>query len=262
MFEGFIRGENVLTYWMVAAIALGIIVGILSGFFKARKIQPRGFRWKIFGQEILTAVIALSVTGAVLGYTRIALKDAGYITFHHEPASWWIIGLEYAAFFFLFDAYFYWTHRAMHKEPIYRWVHKLHHRSTSPNVVTTVSLNPIEAIIDGLFNSAFLLVFTVHNTTMALIAPTSLIMGLYVHSGYEFLPRWWNKSWATKWFISATFHDQHHRYFVGNYGGFTTIWDRLCGTMRTKFEADFDTIKARSANHGRKISDEDRTATA
>ena len=32
-------------------------------------------------------------------------------------------------------------------------------------------------------------------------------MGLYVHSGYEMLPRWWNRSWATKWFISATFHE-------------------------------------------------------
>src|SRR3546814_18599387 len=53
-----------------------------------------------------------------------------------------------------------------------------------------------------------------------------------------FMPRWWNRSWATKWFITATFHDQHHRFFTGNYGGYTTIWDRLCGTMRTRFEAD------------------------
>src|SRR3546814_8430177 len=49
-----------------------------------------------------------------------------------------------------------------------------------------------------------------------------------------FMPRWWNRSWATKWFITATFHDQHHRFFTGNYGGYTTIWDRLCGTMRTR----------------------------
>src|SRR3546814_11211766 len=75
---------------------------------------------------------------------------------------------------------------------------------------------------------------------------TNIVMGLYVHSGYEFMPRWWNRSWATKWFITATFHDQHHRFFTGNYGGYTTIWDRLCGTMRPRFEADFDTVKARS----------------
>jgi sterol desaturase/sphingolipid hydroxylase (fatty acid hydroxylase superfamily) len=52
-------------------------------------------------------------------------------------------------------------------------------------------------------------------------------------------------SWATKWFITSTFHDQHHRYFSYNYGGYTTIWDRICRTIRPKFEADFDKLKAR-----------------
>lgn len=33
---------------------------------------------------------------------------------------------------------------------------------------------------------------------MALISPTNIIMGFYVHPGYELLPRWWNKSWLTQ----------------------------------------------------------------
>jgi Delta7-sterol 5-desaturase len=66
-----------------------------------------------------------------------------------------------------------------------------------------------------------------------------------VHSGYEFLPRWWNKSWATKWFITTTFHDQHHKFFNFNYGGYTTLWDWVCGTVRPKYEADFAQLKAR-----------------
>jgi len=70
-------------------------------------------------------------------------------------------------------------------------------------------------------------------------------MGLYVHSGLEFFPRWWNKTWLTKWFITATFHDQHHRNFKGNYGGYTTLWDRLCGTVRPTFESDFEKVTAR-----------------
>ena len=97
----------------------------------------------------------------------------------------------------------------------------------------------------------FVAAMTVHSTTMALITPTNIFMGPYVHSGYEMLPRWWNKSWATKWCISATFHDQHHRYFIGNFGGYTTMWDRLCGTMRTRFEGDFDKVKGRSTGPAR-----------
>ena len=247
MIDSFFTGEQALTVWVWAFVIAGIITGIVSGFFKARKIQPRGFKWKVFRNEALIAVVTLAISGKIIAMTSAWLKAEGWITFHHGPVAWWIIALEFAAYFFLFDTYFYWLHRWMHKEPFYSWVHKLHHKSTSPNLLTTLSVNPLESVINGGFVPLFLAAVTVHDFTVMLITPTSIVMGLYVHSGYEFLPRWWNRSWATKWFISATFHDQHHRYFSGNYGGYTTIWDRLCGTMRKKYEAEFDAVKARTA---------------
>ena len=39
----------------------------------------------------------------------------------------------------------------------------------------------------------FVAAMTVHSTTMALITPTNIFMGLYVHPGNEML-RWWHKS--------------------------------------------------------------------
>lgn len=248
MIEGLISGERALDLWLGLLIASGIVAGVVSGFFAARKIQPRGFKWKVFRNEIGFAAFNLSVTGFLLGPLNAFLKSHGWIAFHSGPAAWWVIALEYALYFFLFDTYFYWLHRWMHKEPVYTWIHKIHHRSTAPNVLTTLSVSPLESLVNGGFVPLFLTVFTVHDATMALIVPTNIIMGLYVHSGYEFLPRWWNRSWATKWFITATFHDQHHRYFTGNFGGYTTLWDRLCGTVRKKYEADFDAIKMRRAS--------------
>jgi sterol desaturase/sphingolipid hydroxylase (fatty acid hydroxylase superfamily) len=113
-----------------------------------------------------------------------------------------------------------------------------------------LSVNPLESLINGGFVPLFLVAMTfiapISEQSMALITPTNIIMGLYVHSGYEFFPRWWNKSWATKWFITTTFHDQHHKYFTANFGGYTTIWDRLCGTMRPKFEQDYLKVKDRA----------------
>lgn len=247
MFKTMMTGEHMLTLWLWLFIAGGIVTGVVSGYFKTRKIQPRGFKWKIFRTEAIIAVVTLTISGTIIGKGTGWLKAHGWISFTSGPAAWWQIGLEYALYFFLFDTYFYWLHRWMHKEPVYSWVHKLHHRSTSPNLLTTLSVNPLESVINGGFLPLFLTLFTVHDATMALMAPTSIIMGLYVHSGYEFMPRWWNRSWTTKWFITATFHDQHHRYFTGNFGGYTTIWDRLCGTMRSKFEGDFDKVKARGA---------------
>ena len=233
-------GENLLDLWLLAFVFIGIAAGVVSGFFKARKIQPKGFKWSVFRNEILFAALNMTVASFTLGPLIGYLKSHGVIAFNAGAAAWWMVAAEYALYFLLFDTWFYWLHRGMHKRPVYAWVHKLHHKSTAPNLLTTLSVNPLESFINGGFVPLFLSVFTVHDATMALIGPTNIIMGLYVHSGYEFLPRWWNRSWATKWFITATFHDQHHKYFNFNYGGYTTLWDRLCGTVRPKFEADYE----------------------
>lgn len=232
-------GDFQLKLWLGFFLACGLVAGVASGFFKARKIQPKGFKWSVFRNEAIFGTINVVVTGFILGPGTSWLRSHGYIAFNPAPAAWWQVAFEYALYFVLFDTYFYWLHRLMHKEPIYTWVHKLHHRSTSPNLLTTISVSPLESLINGGFVPLFLAAFTVHGETMALIGPTNVIMGLYVHSGYEFLPRWWNRTWATKWFITTTFHDQHHKYFNYNFGGYLQVWDYLCGTVRKKYESDF-----------------------
>jgi len=243
--DDFFSGENLLNLWLGLFLASILIAGIWTGFFRQRKVQPNGFRWSVFRNEMLFAVVNLVFSGVVIGMSTQWLKTNGFITFNSEPAAWYVILAEYALYFFLFDTYFYWLHRWMHNGLPYKYVHKLHHLSTSPNLLTTLSVNPLESFINGGFVPLFLSVFVVHDATMALIGPTNIIMGLYVHSGYEFFPRWWNKTWATKWFITTTFHDQHHQFFRYNFGGYTTIWDRICGTMRPRFEQDFERLKAR-----------------
>jgi Delta7-sterol 5-desaturase len=246
-------GNEIVRLWLVAFLASGFIAAIWTGFFRARKIQPKGFKWKIFRNEGFFAVINLVASGFLIGAPMAWLSANGYFNVDTGPVSWVRIVIEYTLYFFLFDTWFYWLHRWMHKEPMYTYIHKIHHFSTSPNMLTTLSVNPIESLINGGFVPLFLTVMgfihPVHENAMALITPTNIIMGLYVHSGYELFPRWWNKSWATKWFITATFHDQHHRYFNWNFGGYTTIWDRICGTMRKNFEADFDRTKTRNIQH-------------
>jgi lathosterol oxidase len=222
------------------------LVNVFRGFFQARKIQPNGFKWRTLRNELFFAVINLAVSAVLLGGASAHLTRHGFIMVNTAPASPWVIALEYGLYFFAFDAYFYWFHRLMHVEPIYTWVHKIHHYSTSPNVLTTLSVGPLESLINGGFAPLFTMLLSVHGTTLALIGPTNIIMGLYVHCGYEFLPRWWNKTWLTRWFITTTFHDQHHKYFRWNFGGYTTLWDFLCGTVRPKYLSDFDQIKART----------------
>lgn len=238
-------GNASVSLWLALFLAVGFVVAIKRGFFTARKIQPKGFRWKTFRNEGFFAALNLVVSAFVLGGLTTYLTANGYIATRSGPVSWWVVALEYALYFFAFDTWFYWLHRGMHIEPMYKYIHKIHHYSTSPNLLTTLSVSPIESLINGGFVPLFLAVMTVHDQTMALITPTNIIMGLYVHSGYEFLPRWWNTNPLTRWFITTTFHDHHHRYFRFNFGGYTTIWDRLCGTVRPKFDEDFERITTR-----------------
>ena len=245
-FKEFIGGHSPQSLWLIAFVVSGLALGIYSGYFRARKIQPNDFNWRIFRNEALFATVNVAISGALLGYITSQLTAHGFITYNTAPASGWVIALEFAAYFFLFDTYFYWFHRLMHMEPVYTYVHKIHHYSTSPNLLTTFSVSPLESLVNGGFVPLFLAVFSLHEETMKFVLPTNIVMGIYVHSGYEFLPRWWNKSWATKWFISTTFHEQHHKYFRWNFGGYTTIWDWLCGTVRPKFVADFEQPKARA----------------
>ena len=244
-FEKFAGGVDPLTWWLAAFVVTGVIAGILSGYFKARKIQPNGFKWRIFRNEAGFAVLNIVASGFLLGGVTKYLQHHGYIHFNHAPAKPWVVAAEFVLYFIGFDTYFYWFHRLMHVEPIYTLVHKIHHRSISPNPLTTLSVSPFESLINGGFVPLFTALFMVHSSTMALIGPFNIIMGLYVHTGVEFFPKWWNKTWFTKWFITATFHDQHHRYFKGNYGGYSTVWDRICGTVRPTFDEDFDKVTTR-----------------
>jgi sterol desaturase/sphingolipid hydroxylase (fatty acid hydroxylase superfamily) len=254
MFDRLIEAirNNPTTFWVAMFLLAGLVTGIVTGFFRMRKIQPGPFKWKQLGTEVLVMFVGFSLTGLFLGGLSRFLESQGWVAFNDAPAAWWVILLEYAAFFFLFDTWFYWFHRLMHKEPIYTVMHKWHHYSTAPTVITTFSVNPLESLVNGGFLPLFTAAVTLHSDSMAFIGPTQVLMGIYVHAGYEFLPRWWNKSWVTKWFITTTFHDQHHKYFNYNYGGFTTIWDYVCGTVRKNYEQDFANPKARRLHEERK----------
>jgi lathosterol oxidase len=252
MFGKVVNGQTLLGLWPYALAIGAIALGIATGFFRARRIQPGRFKWITFRNEAIFAAINLSVTAFTLGPLNSFLRARGFIVVNHGSAAWWVITLELAAYFFLFDTWFYWLHRGMHKEPFYKWIHKIHHKSTSPNLLTTFSESPLESIVNGGFLPVFLTVAAMtvgglHQVSVALVVPFNIFMGLYVHSGHEFLPRWWNKTWATKWFITTTFHDQHHKFFNYNFGGYSPLWDYLCGTVRKKYEVDFENPKARQA---------------
>lgn len=241
-------GNAIASTWIGVFVVVSTLMVVSRLFMKVRnlKIQKRSYDRSLFRHEIMWSALNIGITAFVLTQLSAFLVNAGYMKTSSEPASWYVITYEFILYFFIFDLYFYAAHRLIHIEPLYKWIHKTHHFSLSPNPLSSSSMTPVEGIIEGLIIPIFLTVFTVHEESTYLIIPFATIMGLYVHCGYEFVPRWWYRNPLTSWFITPMFHDQHHQYFTCNYGGYTTIWDKVFGTVRPRFESDFDRLKSRN----------------
>src|SRR3546814_12662978 len=84
MRETLFSGDHLLTLWLWAFLLVGLAVGIAKGFFKARKIQPKGFKWITLRNESVFAVINLLITGFILGNGTTYLKEHGWILFDSE----------------------------------------------------------------------------------------------------------------------------------------------------------------------------------
>jgi sterol desaturase/sphingolipid hydroxylase (fatty acid hydroxylase superfamily) len=227
---------SVLETWALVGAAWVVLLVLARRF----KIQRTRFDPGLLRHELLYSALTLSASALTIGVLWGALRRSGQMSFAEGPASAWRVAGEFAVYFASFDLYFYALHRAMHLDPVFRWVHATHHRSTAPGPLTAFSFNPLEGILTGGFLPVFLAVFEVHRESLALIGTFQPLMSVYVHCGHEFLPRWWYRTPLTGWLLTPLFHDQHHSRVGYNYGGFTTIWDRVFGTVSPGFAADFE----------------------
>lgn len=254
LYETFLEtGSSILTNWLVIFVLSMSLLSASRIFTQIKKIQGRKSQWTKFRHELLWSTLNLAGTTIVLKTTITLLVDRGFIVIDPSPISWYVIALEFLIYFFVYDFGFYVVHRLIHIEPLYTWIHKTHHQSTTPNPLSSASMNPLEGILEGLVIPLILAIFTFHEASMVLLIPFTILMGLYVHCGYEVVPRWWYKHPATSWIITPMFHDQHHQYFTANYGAFTTIWDRVFGTVRPRFYKDFDKLKGNTLQEEGKI---------
>lgn len=205
-------GNAIVTTWLSVLVVALSIMGLSRIIAQIRKIQSRKLRWATLRHELTWSALNIGCTVIVLKYVSSALVDSGFLVTNPSPAAWYAVLFDFMLFFFVFDLYFYILHRTIHIEPLFTWIHRIHHRSIAPHPLSSSSMSPVEGIAEGIIIPLFLSAFTVHQASMALIIPFATIMGLYVHCGYEMAPKWWYKTWVTRWLITPMFHDQHHQY--------------------------------------------------
>ena len=131
--------------------------------------------------------------------------------------------------FFVEDAYHYWLHRAMHWGPLYRAVHRVHHQYAAPFGLTAEYASPWETMFLGCGTIVPPLIHgyvtgNVHLVAVLVWVTLRQFQAIDSHSGYDF--PWSMRHWMPLW-GGADFHDDHHRYFWGNYSSSFKHWDRM-----------------------------------
>lgn len=182
----------------------------------------------------------ISALGLVLfraGYLRLTLG-----------APWYVVLWDALLFALVIDAAMYALHRVAHLPRVYA-IHAMHHEYTAPSPISLFVLHPLEALGFGML--WILLVFFYPFSAWAVVAYTGLNLyaGLLGHLGAEPYPRGWARSPWLGWLSTATFHDQHHSSPRHNLGFYTTLWDRLFGTLHPEYVAAFEANADWSRHH-------------
>ena len=76
----------------------------------------------------------------------------------------------------------------------------------------------------------------VHREALGWFFLFQFIYNVYGHLGYELFPKNFNKTWIGRYVNTSVAHNVHHKYFRGNYGLYTLIWDRMMGTMNSNYD--------------------------
>lgn len=71
-------------------------------------------------------------------------RSGGTYTLASAWPSFWEFVLHIAAILLVEEILFYYTHRLAHWGPLYKWVHKEHHRFTAPVAMSAIYCHPLE----------------------------------------------------------------------------------------------------------------------
>jgi Delta7-sterol 5-desaturase len=235
-----------LRYVVIAAVAFLVWYRLKRKTWAFKKIQlqfpNRKDYWREVGYSMMTVAV-FSAVGYVTFFTSFKHYTKLYLQIHDY--GWGYFFLSIILMLVLHDAYFYWTHRAMHHPSVFKWFHRVHHQSTNPSPWAAYAFHPLEAVVEAGVIVAIALVMPVHFLAISLFLLIMIIYNVYGHLGYELYPRGFSESAIGKWINTSVNHNQHHQFFAGNYGLYFLWWDRWMGTLRADYDQRFDEVASR-----------------
>ncbi|KAI9041892.1 sterol desaturase family protein [Aspergillus affinis] len=211
-----------------------IIADALPIFFRKYKIQDKKSpsvkdQWTCV-KYILAIHFIIELPLIVLFHPMMELCGLSYTLPFPQLRT---IAAQIVTFFLVEDTYHYWLHRSMHWGPLYRSIHRIHHQYAAPFGLTAEYASPWETLLLGFGTIGPPLIMglvtgEVHLMTVLVWMTLRQIQAIDAHSGYDFP---WSLRRLVPFWGGADWHDDHHRYFVGNYSSSFKHWDVLMGTV-------------------------------
>jgi len=139
--------------------------------------------------------------------------------------------LQFPLFLLFTDFCIYFIHRGLHHPLIYKHLHKSHHKWIMPTPYASVAFHPVDGFMQSLPYHLFPFIFPLQKFAYLGLFFFVQIWTVMIHDG-EYV------AYGTV-INGAACHTMHHLYFNFNYGQYTTIWDRVCGSYRKPNEELF-----------------------
>jgi sterol desaturase/sphingolipid hydroxylase (fatty acid hydroxylase superfamily) len=234
-------------YYLIAGAVFFLFYVVLKNKILHKKIQSLFPKNTDYLREIFYSTITILIFGFIPLFfiANPAMKSHTTLYDNISDYGWFYYFLAYPIMFIMHDTYFYWTHRIMHHKTLFNTMHLVHHKSTNPSPWAAYAFHPLESIVEvGIF-VVFLFTLPVHTTHVIIFFLLSIMYNIYGHLGWELYPKGFSKSLIGKWINTSVNHNQHHKYFKGNYGLYFLFWDRIMGTIRADYDEAFEEVKSR-----------------
>ncbi|KAG8901416.1 C-4 sterol methyl oxidase, partial [Tulasnella sp. 403] len=142
------------------------------------------------------------------------------------------LATQVAIFFVFEDFWHYVAHQCLHYGPLYRRIHKLHHKFSAPFGLAAEYAHPLEILILGTGTIGGPLAYcwltgNLHIVTVYTWITLRLWQAVDAHSGYDFP---WSLHNIFPLWSGAEHHDFHHMAFTNNYSTSFRYLDYIFGT--------------------------------
>ena len=240
---------------ILSAVAMTVIVGVryllVSGAFAWITVRKHpGLYLGLDPQvrrEIIWSLASAALYGITAGVVAWGWQHHGWTQVYSDIHAYplWYLPVSVFLYLLLHDAWFYWTHRWMHRPKLFKLAHALHHASRPPTAWAAMAFHPIEALTGAVVIPLLVFFVPIHIAGLGIVLTIMTVMGVTNHMGWEIFPRFMWSGPLGGWLITASHHQRHHELYGCNYGLYFRHWDRLCHTDRGV--GDFTKEHARAA---------------